>query len=52
MQMKIRNATSADLPTLMGIYERARKWMAESDNPTQRGTSYPSKEQVLQDITE
>ena len=39
--MNIRPATPADLPALMEIFARARRFMAEHGNPGQWPTSYP-----------
>lgn len=45
-----RGATRADLGAILKIYERARKLMAESGNPTQWGQNFPPQELLEQDI--
>lgn len=48
--MEIRKTRSDELDAVMEIYARARRFMAEHDNPTQWGNNKPSREQVKQDI--
>lgn len=49
--MHIRKATEADLGRIMGIYARARAFMAQTGNPDQWGpTSWPPEGLVRQDI--
>ena len=48
--MTIRGATRADLDTIMKIYEHARAAMAVNGNPTQWGSSYPTRQMIEQDI--
>ena len=48
--MDIRKATYNDLEDIMAIYERARKFMAETGNPTQWGSGYPKRSLIEQDI--
>lgn len=49
--MKIRRATMQDLVELMNLYRHAQNFMREHGNPTQWGTQYPSKEQIIEDIS-
>ena len=46
----IEKATLSQLPQILKIYEKARKFMSESGNPTQWGTYYPTEEMIRQDI--
>ena len=49
--MTIRKTTSADIGTIMEIYEHARAFMAEHGNPTQWGPrNWPHRELILQDL--
>lgn len=48
--MKIRKATLEDLPVILSIYEKARRFMADSGNPDQWGQGYPPQKQVQADI--
>ncbi|MGC4019804.1 MAG: GNAT family N-acetyltransferase [Muricomes sp.] len=48
--MEIRKATLADMNILLNLYENARQFMISHGNPTQWGTSYPSKTLLTQDI--
>lgn len=48
--MTIRKAVKNDLPYIFEIYARARKFMAENDNPNQWGDIKPGKELVESDI--
>lgn len=48
--MEIRKTQVEELDQVMDIYARARKFMAEHENPTQWGNNKPSREQVEQDI--
>lgn len=48
--MQIRLATTADLPTLLTIYETARRFMAEHGNPTQWPSDYIHAAMLEQDI--
>ena len=48
--MNIRQAAVCDLDGILGIYERARRFMAETGNPTQWEGGYPSRELLLSDI--
>lgn len=52
----IRNANSADLPEILGIYEKARQFMKENGNESQWGLPdsgkecWPSKDSVISRI--
>lgn len=49
--MQIRKTTEADLPRVMEIYARARRFMAEHGNPLQWGpTNWPPEALIRQDI--
>ncbi len=48
--MEIRKTRIDELDKVMEIYKRARKFMAEHENPNQWGNNKPSGEQVKQDI--
>lgn len=48
--MEIRKSKATDLDTILSLYQKARTFMAENGNPTQWGTTSPSKELVEQDI--
>lgn len=48
--MEIRKANMQDLPEILKLYAEARRFMQETGNGTQWGTSYPPKEQVEADI--
>lgn len=50
MSTIVRRATMDDLPRIIELYAQARKFMAESGNPTQWGTIHPPKEQTVRDI--
>ena len=46
----IRNAETADLPSILGIYAYAREFMVQTGNPTQWGDDYPSEPLLGNDI--
>ena len=46
----IRKATLSQLPEIMQIYGKARTFMAQTGNPDQWGTAYPTEEMICQDI--
>ena len=48
--MTIRKATSADISQMMEIFAIARRFMAETGNPNQWAESYPSVEQLRDDV--
>ena len=48
--MEIRKTRMEELNQVMEIYARARRFMAEHDNPTQWGQNKPSREQIQNDI--
>lgn len=50
--MKIRHATSADLPTIISIYDRARAYMREQGNATQWNGGYPQESILREDIAQ
>lgn len=48
--MTVRLAEERDFDTILRIYDRARKFMAETGNPTQWGTTNPPAELLREDI--
>ena len=46
----IQKATISQLPEIMRIYGQARTFMAQTGNPDQWGTAYPTEEIIRQDI--
>lgn len=46
----IRKATLEDMPVLLEIYERARKFMVSTGNVNQWTNGYPSREILAEDI--
>lgn len=48
--MLIRNAEIKDLPSVMEIYQLARKFMKDNGNPTQWENGYPQEEIIRSDI--
>lgn len=48
--LTIRKTTIADIPRLQVIFDIARRFMAETGNPSQWTEGYPSCEQILEDI--
>jgi len=46
----IQKATLSQLSPIMAIYEKARVFMAQSGNPDQWGTAYPTEAMIRQDI--
>ena len=44
--MKIRTARLEEIPEIMKIYDVARRFMQEHENPTQWKAGYPSRELV------
>lgn len=48
--MIIEKANIKDLNTILHIYECARKFMIENNNPTQWENKYPEKELILQHL--
>lgn len=48
--MEIRKTRLEELDTVMEVYARARKFMAEHDNPNQWKNNKPSREQIEKDI--
>ena len=49
-KMEIRKTRLEELDTVMEVYARARKFMAEHDNPNQWKNNKPSREQIEKDI--
>lgn len=49
-EKKIRLAVQTDLKQILGIYDWARRFMAENGNPTQWGTSHPAQCVLEEDI--
>lgn len=49
--MTIRHAELNDLDIIVRIYEDARTFMKETGNPNQWGTTNPSLERTIEDIT-
>ena len=50
--MEIRKATQQDLPALMDIFGRARRFMAQTGNPTQWRPDYPGLALMEQQIAQ
>ena len=48
--LEIRKAKMEDLDSIMKIYNRARKFMAQTGNPNQWGNSKPYREWIEHDI--
>lgn len=48
--MEIRKTKIEELDQVMAIYARARQFMAEHDNPTQWGSTKPSRADIVRDI--
>ena len=48
--MLVRKTTISDVEEVVAIYEEAKHFMKEHDNPTQWDSLYPSKNIVLEDI--
>ncbi|MDO4323329.1 MAG: GNAT family protein [Lachnospiraceae bacterium] len=48
--MQIRKTKLEDLDEVMQIYDRARRFMAQTGNPTQWGDGYPKEELIREDI--
>ena len=46
----IRKATLEDMPVLLEIYERARKFMVSTGNTNQWTNGYPSRQILTEDI--
>jgi len=49
--MHIQQATTADIEVILNIIHEARSIMRENGNTTQWTNGYPSRETILQDIT-
>lgn len=51
--MNIRRTTEADIPSVMKLYDHARRFMAEHGNPNQWGpTNWPPETLIRRDIAE
>lgn len=50
--MEIRKASREDLPEILALYAEARKFMQETGNGSQWGTSYPPLARVEADLSE
>ena len=50
MEYEVRTAQREDLPRIEEIYAYARKFMAETGNPNQWGTTTPPSSQLVEDI--
>ena len=48
--MYIRKTRIEDLDTVMAIYEQARVYMKEQNNPDQWKSTYPSIDTIIEDI--
>ncbi|MBO5130031.1 MAG: N-acetyltransferase [Oscillospiraceae bacterium] len=48
--MTVRLAEMRDFDTILKIYDRARRFMAETGNPTQWGSHYPDPELLKEDM--
>lgn len=46
----IRPAKAADLPEILAVYERARRFMRENGNPNQWGDGHPAPDILRDDI--
>jgi RimJ/RimL family protein N-acetyltransferase len=51
MMHTIRRAATTDLPRILEIYARARRFMAETGNPNQWGKTNPPREMLENDIS-
>ncbi|MCQ2531857.1 MAG: N-acetyltransferase [Saccharofermentans sp.] len=51
MSTKVRQATASDIDCIMPIYDGARVYMAANGNPNQWVDGYPSRDQLLSDIS-
>lgn len=50
MKYCIRQATAEDFERILEIYAYARRFMAETGNPNQWGTTHPPADQLAEDI--
>ncbi len=50
MEYQVRRANTGDMDVILAIYESARRFMAQSGNPGQWGTSHPARELLEEDI--
>ncbi len=49
-EITIRKSTYDDVPRMLEIFARARKFMSETGNPTQWDENYPSMEMIDEDL--
>lgn len=49
--LTIRKSTVEDIPAIQGIFALARKFMAETGNPSQWADGYPSEELLREDVS-
>lgn len=49
--MEITKATLTDIDSINAIYEKARRFMCENGNPNQWTNGYPTKEDIIKDIS-
>ena len=50
--MLIRKTTFDDLESILAIYQHARAYMKENNNPNQWKNTNPTKEQIMNDISQ
>ena len=48
--IEVRKAEAEDIPTILEIYAKAKKYMREHGNPNQWSPTYPSREDISSDI--
>ena len=46
----IQKALLSQLPQILAIYDKARSFMAQTGNPNQWGSTYPTEDMIRQDI--
>ena len=49
-EITMRRAKDEDIPALMEIFEKARRYMAETGNPNQWAENYPGEKLLCEDI--
>lgn len=52
MEYSIRKTNLNDLSPVLSIYQKARQFMKNNNNPDQWGDDWPSEERIRQDINE
>lgn len=50
--MEIRRTSTSDLEKILKLYEAARKFMEDNNNPDQWGKNHPQKELIERDIAD